>query len=193
MNRHDVESWLEHHPTLVHANPKALLNRCEREVRSHTHRDAWKHAREVTEESLHRFERVFGLPASDVFVTREVCHEIAREMRHQEPHLEATSEAELVSRSVLDALDPQAREKLREWLMELAEKEEHAVWLEIVRFTDHMARSLIRDAGMTRALEWDFDHSYPRVAARVAKLMMQEFEAHSVAEDDDDWIGPSAH
>ena len=77
--------------------------------------------------------------------------------------------------------------------LELAEKEEHAVWLEIVRFTDHMARSLIRDAGMTRALEWDFDHSYPRVAARVAKLMMQEFEAHSVAEDDDDWIGPSAH
>lgn len=193
MDRHEVESWLEHHPDQVHANAKALLNRCEREVRSHTHRDAWKHARNLAEESLHRFERVFGLPASDVFVTREICHEIAREMRHHEPHVEASSEAELVSRAVLEALDPPARRMLGKWLMELAETEEHAVWLEIVRFTDHMAQALIREAHMTRALEWDFDHSYPKVAARVARMMIREFESHAAAEDDEDWLGPSAH
>ena len=146
MQRTDLETWFTHHPDSIHTDPAVLLDQCESEVRDHAHRDAWIHAKEIAEESLHRFERVFGLPASDIFVTREVCHEIARELRRNEPHPEDDA-VEWVGSGVLEALDSDARRLLQGWLKELAAKEEHSAWREIVYFTDHLARSLI-DAGL---------------------------------------------
>jgi hypothetical protein len=179
MNRTDLESWLSTHPDSIHAPTGTLLDRCESEVRSHAQELAWIHAREVAEHSLHRFERAFGLPASEIFVTREVCHEIARELKHHEPHVERTEESEWVSRSVLDALEPGARRMLREWLFDLAEREEHRAWQEIVSFTHKIATALIREGHMTRALDWDFERSYPRLAAQVTEMLIHEFEAHA--------------
>jgi hypothetical protein len=45
-----------------------------------------------------------------------------------------------------------------------------------VEFADRLGRTLIRDAGMTADLDWDLERSYPRVAARVARMMIREFE-----------------
>lgn len=177
MQRTDLETWFTHHPDSIHTDPAVLLDQCESEVRDHAHRDAWIHAKEIAEESLHRFERVFGLPASDIFVTREVCHEIARELRRNEPHPEDDA-VEWVGSGVLEALDSDARRLLQGWLKELAAKEEHSAWREIVYFTDHLARSLIKKANMTSRLDWDLEHSYPHVAARVARMMIREFDAH---------------
>jgi hypothetical protein len=179
MKRTEIESWLAVHPESIHAPARGLLDRCESEIREHAEELAWTHARQVAEQSLHRFERGFGLPASEVFVTREVCHEIARELRRHEPHVDRRMESEWVSLAVLEALDPSARRMLRDWLFDVAEQEEHRTWLEIVAFTHKVARALIREARMTRTLDWDFDRSYPRLAARVTEMLIHEFEAHA--------------
>lgn len=179
MQRRDLETWFATHPQSTEDPPKSLLDQCESEVREHAYRDAWIHAKEIAEESLHRFERVFGLPASDVFVTREVCHEIARELRRHEPHPDDLTASRWVRSAPLDALDSEARRLMADWLRELAEKEEHAAWREIVYFTDHLARKLIDQSHMTSQLDWDFDRSYPRVAARVARMLISEFESHA--------------
>lgn len=184
MERNDVERWIQNHPETVHCDPKTLLDRCEREVRAHTHHDAWAHAREIAEGQLHWFEQAFGLPASEAFVAKEVSHSVARELRKHEPHLSDADEAKLVADEVLETLDPAAREELRGWLHDLAEKEEHEAWLEVVSFTDHCAKNLIKQAHMSDKAEWDFEHSYTQNAAKVARMLIHEYEAH-MQEDED--------
>lgn len=179
MERLDLEKYFAHHPNPNCPDPARLLDDCEMEAREYAHRDAWLHAKAVTEDRMRRFERVFGLPASDTFVTREVCHEIARELKSREPTPPKTESAEWISQRFLEALDPGARTMLREWLLTLAAREEHEAWREIVHFTDHLARKLIREQHMTNRADWDFEHSYPRVAARVARMLMREFEEHA--------------
>ena len=181
MERIDLENWITHHPDSIRADSKALLDRCEKDARDHAHQDAWIHAKEIAQKSLRRFEHGFGHPASDTFVTREVCHEIARELKRHEPTPDDLRRGhdEWVSRSLLDALDSEARKLFLDWLNELAEKEEHSTWMEIVRFTDHRARTLIREGHMTDQCDWDLDHTYPMVAARVVRMLIAEFEAHA--------------
>lgn len=181
MERTDLEDWITHHPDSIHTDSRTLLDRCEDEAKDHAHRDAWIHAKEIAKKSLRRFEHGFGHPASDTFVTREVCHELARELKRNEPAPDDLDQGrdEWLNRSLLDTLDSDARTMFRGWLNELAEKEEHSTWLEIVRFTDRRARVLIREAHMTDQCDWDLDHTYPMVAARVVKMLIAEFEAHA--------------
>ena len=182
MERIDLETWFARHPESIDTQPRMLLDLCEAEVRDHARTDAWRRARDVAESSLHRFEGTFGLPASDVFVTREVCHEIARELRRHEPHPDAALAASWVGDTVLDKLDAEAGRIVRQWLAEIAEREEHATWQGIVQFTDRLARWLIRSEGMTAELDWDLDHTYSQVAARVTRIVMREFDAHAAHE-----------
>ena len=135
MNRVDLETWLDRHPGSIDSPTHDLIDRCEAEVHRHAEVVAWKHALKIATTSLRRFDGRFGLPASETFVTREVCHEVARELKRHEPQLERIDETEWLSRSILDSIDPQARMVLREWLRELAEKEEHRAWQQIVAFT----------------------------------------------------------
>ena len=179
MERTDLEAWFAHHPESIPGDPDALLDECESSVREHARSDAWSHAREIAEQRMRRFERITGLPASETFVTKEVCHELARELKHHEPHPDDATEDSWLRQSLLDGLDPEARVMLREWVNEMAEKEEHAAWLEIVDFTDHAARSLIRAGQMTSDLDWDFERTYPRVAARVARMLIREYETRA--------------
>jgi len=178
MERIDVERWLAQHPGSIHGDPDALLDRCEAETRNHAQHDAWLHAKAIAEQRLHRFERGFGLPASDTFVTREVCHEMARELKSHEPSPDQRAVEAWVGQMALEELETDARRLLRDWLQGLAEREEHAAWREIVRVTDHMARTLIRAGQMTDRCDWDLDHSYPKVAARVIRLLIDELKAH---------------
>lgn len=176
MNRMQFESWLASHPDSVVVDPRQLLDRCEVEVGEHAHELAWRHAGGVAVECLHRFERAFGLPASETFVAKEVCSEVARELRQHGPHVDRVTEEEWLSRAVLGALGREARSPLRSWLVELAEQEEQAAWQEIVRFTKRAARDLIAEARLSDRLEWDLDRSYPRVARRVIEMLIREFD-----------------
>lgn len=193
MERIDMERWLAQHPESIHDDPDGLLDRCEAEAKDHARHDAWLHAREIAEDRLHRFEHRFGLPASDVFVTREVCHEIARELKSHEPVPDGRAADALISQSTLDAFEPGAQSLLRNWLRDLEASEEHTTWPEIVRMTDHMAKGLIRARGMTNECDWDLDHSYPKVAARVVQMLIDEFEAHLDQAYDGSGAGTATH
>ena len=58
----------------------------------------------------------------------------------------------------------------------MADKEEHSTWRDIVRFTDHHAKDLIREEHLSDQADWDEDHRYSLVAARVLKMLIAEFE-----------------
>jgi hypothetical protein len=177
MERVDVERWLEVHPESVHADPRELLDRAEREVRAHAVEEAWLHARSIAAEHLRRYHESFGLPASDDFVANEVCHELARELRRREPS--PRSRTSLPSDNVLRALEPPARDRVAQWLDELARTEEHRAWVEVVHLTDQLARRLRHDGELSAELRWDFSHSYPRTAERVTRLLMEQYETHA--------------
>lgn len=181
MERIELENWIADHPDSIHTDSKALLDRCELDAIDHAHRDAWLEAIRIARKRLRRFEHGFGNPASDTFVTREVCHEIARELKLHEPvpDFRDRGRDEWPGQSLPDALDSDAREKFLDWIEELAAKEEHSTWREIVHFTDRRARSLIREGHMTDRCDWDLNHTYPLVAARVVKMLIAEFEAHA--------------
>jgi hypothetical protein len=176
MERLEVEDWIAHHPQSVHADPNALLDRGEHVVRGRAHLDAWVHAIEIAQKSLRGFRGAHGYPASDSFVAREVCHEIARELKHHEPPPVDPSQS--ISRSLLDALDPDAQRMFLGWLNDLAEREEHSTWRKIVRFTNHRANALILKAHLSDRYDWDLDHRYSLVAARVLKMLIADFEVH---------------
>ena len=179
MKRIEIERWLDQHHESVRGHSRDVLERYETDVRHHARELAWQHAREVAEASLRRFRTGFGLPASEGFVARELCHELARELRHHEPHPEhPVPESEWLAPRTLSALGPNARRMLGEWLEELAEHEEHEAWKEIVSFTDHFAPTLIRRAHMTGELSWDFDRSYPKLATKIGRMILQEYEDH---------------
>ena len=177
MERQEVERWLEGHAEAVHADPHALLDRAEREVRAHAEEEAWLRARSIVETHLRHFEASFGLPASDAFVAKEVCHALARELRRREPS--PAAETRRVSEAVLRALEPSARELLAEWSGDLARREEHRAWLEVVAFTDQLARMLQRKGELSDELRWDFSHSYPRTAERIARVLIRAYEARA--------------
>lgn len=178
MNRNALESWLDRHQDSIHEPSRHLTDRCETEIRNHAEVVAWKHALKIATTNLRRFDGRFGLPASETFVTREVCHEIARDLKRHEPHLEQFDESEWLSRSTLESIGPDARMMIREWVRELAEKEEHRVWREIVAFTHHVAHALIEKAHMTGRLEWDLERSYPRIATQVTQMLLREYAIH---------------
>jgi hypothetical protein len=178
MNRVALEGWLERHPGSIFAPTHDLIDRCEAEVRNHAEVLAWKHALKIATASLRRFDTRFGLPASETFVTHEVCHEVARELKHHEPHLDSIDESEWLSPSLLDSIDPEARYVFRDWVREFAEQEEHRVWKQIVFFTHHVARALIDKAHMTGELDWNFERSYPKLALRVTRLLLREYATH---------------
>ena len=185
MERLELENWLIHHPDSIHSDPDTLLDECEREIRDHAQRDAWVQAKEIAEQNLRRFEHGFvGYPASDTFVTREVCREIARELKHHEPIPDDQDAQAWLSEMLLDSLDPEARRMFLDWLRDLARAEEHLAWLEIVRFTSRRARGLIREGHMTDQCDWDLDHTYPIVAASVVKMLIAEFQTHAASDLD---------
>jgi hypothetical protein len=194
MERLELERWLTHHPNLVHTDARALLDECEKKARDHAYRDAWTHAEKIAEKSLRRFESGFiGHPASDTFVTREVCQEIARELKKNEPILD-DSETELWIRELmLESLDPEAKEMFFTWLKDLTGTEEHATWLSIVRYTHRIARDLIHEEHMTNECDWDLNHTYAIVAARVVKILIGRFHGHAAGRDEDPASGLRVH
>jgi hypothetical protein len=181
MERLELETWLNQHLDLVHTDPSILLNECEREARDHAYCDAWTQAERIAEKTLRRYESGFiGYPASDRFVTREVCHKVARELKENEPVLNDQETELWLNEFLLESLDPEAREMFLLWLKDLASSEEHTAWSAIVRYTHRSARNLIREEGMTDDCEWDLGHTYKVVAARVIRILIAKYHGHAV-------------
>jgi hypothetical protein len=64
---------------------------------------------------------------------------------------------------------------------QVAGEEEHRVWLEVVRFTDARARSLVREGRLSTEERWELTHSYAETAARLAAILAADYEEHARA------------
>jgi hypothetical protein len=181
MERTQILDWLRSHRESVHADPAGVLDRAEAGARRQAACDAWLHAKAIAERQLALWsQRSKGIHSREDWAAREFCHELAREMKHLEPHPEA-DEAHWVDRETLGALDGDARAQLREWVREIAGEEEHRVWREVVRFTDSRARSLMREGRISTEERWEYTHSYAETAVRLAAILADDYDEHARA------------
>ena len=179
MDRHAVEDYFRTHPPSNRIDVKELLDRCERAVQRHAREDAWLAAKAYALDRASQWQSQWGARASERFVTNEVCHELAWELAQHEPAVEPGAEEHLVGRLVKDVLPADAWAVIREWVLDLAAVEEHRAWREIVDFTDHRARHIIRHEGFTRDASWDDDHQYAALAAHGARILAREYSLHA--------------
>src|SRR6185312_3496405 len=116
-------------------------------VQRHAREDAWLAAKAYALQRAQQWQSEWSQPASESFVTNEVCHELAWELEHHEPKVMPGAGEHLAGRLVMDALPAEAGEAIRQWVLDLAAEEEHRAWREIVDFTDHRARHIIKQEG----------------------------------------------
>jgi hypothetical protein len=179
MDRNDILDWLRSHRDSVHADPAAVLDHAEREARRQAAQDAWRHAKAIAERQMALWsQRSRGIHSREDWAAREFCHELAREMKHLEPRPEA-EDAHWLDAETLGALERDARERLRDWVREVAGAEEHRVWREVVRFTDARARALVREGRVSTEERWEYTHSYAETAARLAAILAEDYEQHA--------------
>ena len=180
MDRAQILTWLHEHPDAVHGDADALVERCEVEVKRHAREDAWLSAKAYAERKAHAWKESWGFHASDEYVAREACLHMSRALRTHEPHFKHGDEEHLAGESNLSAFESDGRERLEEYVLELAESEKHRIWREIVRFTKHEAKLLARSGAYSNDLhDWEANSNYMTRAALIAQLLADEFEAHS--------------
>ena len=179
MRREEILDWMRSHRDSVRGDPEQLLARAEDETRHHAAAQAWLCAKEIAEREAASWERCSpGSHAAEHTVAHEFCIELARELRRSEPHPDGGEEA-LLDAETLAAFDPEARAVLRSWIEELAGKEEHRAWNEVVRFTRRRPKSLIRDGSVSTASGWELTHFYSETAARLATILAHDYEEHA--------------
>jgi hypothetical protein len=176
MKREEILDWMRAHREAVRGDPEQILQRAESDARHHAAAHAWLHAKRMAEREAEGWrESSLGSHAAEDTVALELCHDLAREMRHHEPHPDADPTA-LLEPETLAALGPDARAQLRSWIGEVAGQEEHRVWDEVVHFTHDRALSLIREGAMTKVSGWEDTHFYTETAVRLSTLLAHEFE-----------------
>lgn len=179
MTRDEILAWLREHQASIHDEPEAALASAEREARRRAAEDAWQHARAIAEEQIRYWsQRSHAMHAREDWVAREVCHELARELKHLEPR-PADDVAHWLGPATLARFDREAREQLRAWIRDVAGQEEHRVWQDVVRFTDARARSLVREGELSTQDGWEYTHSYAETAARLAAILARDYEARA--------------
>jgi len=182
MDRDEVVRWLEAHAGQVHgAVPAALVARCESEVRRHAAEHAWRAAEAYVEGRMHEWEHEWGQHATESAVAREVCPMLAQELKRREPHVQPGEAGALAGEEILRALEPEARAKVVEWVCELAQRIEHEIWREIVRFTKRDGRRMAKDGRASSDESWEATENYARQAAHVAQLLIADYEAQVAA------------
>ncbi|MCZ6463308.1 MAG: hypothetical protein O7A09_03135 [Proteobacteria bacterium] len=179
MDRSEVLQWLESHAGDVHGDPREIVERCEEEVRRHAAEDAWLAAKRYVLHRMHQWEHEWGFHATEAHVAREICPKLAGELRRHEPHPQPGDEEHLLGQDLLDALEPTARAKVFEWVLELADQEEHRTWEDVVRFTRGEGRALVREGRVSSDSSWEGSENYAAKAAHVAQLLAEEFEQHA--------------
>lgn len=179
MKRDDILDWMRGHRESVRGDPEQVLERAEHEARRHAAQHAWRHAKEIAQrEAASWLERSPGSHAAEDTVALELCHDLARELRHREP-LPDGDEAVLLEPETLAAFAQESRAQLRSWIGEVASEEEHRVWNEVVRFTHARAKTLIHEGAMSRASGWELTHFYTETAVRLAEILAHDYEEHA--------------
>jgi len=180
MGREAILRWLEGHRASLEGEPQELLERCERAVRRHATEAAWLAAKSWAERRRREFEAAaWGNHASEAFVASEVCHQLAWELAHREPVVEPGSEERLAGGPLRRRLAPRGWHVLEPWIREVAARQEHAVWSEIVRFTHRRARGFVRERRLSHDCDPERARHYPEIAAEVVGLLAREYSLHA--------------
>jgi hypothetical protein len=181
MERSEILDWLTQHTEYVHDIPERLLSRCETEVRQHAEEDAWLHARDIAEEHEQYWGHYWGAHASESYVAREACRELAAEFKYSEPKAVEGRESDFVDEDVLSVIEPEARAILFEYIHDLASGEERRAWKQIVRFTRKRGRTLVREEHLSSDLSFDGTNVYSETAVRVMGILARDFQRHARA------------
>lgn len=179
MDREAVLAWLREHPAATHDDPTALLERFEREIRRHASADAWRAARAHVEERMHEWEQQWGYHSSEAYAAKEICPALARELEGMEPHFEAGDEAHLVGEKLLQRMEPEARRQAEEWIRDVANEVEHKIWQEVVTYTKKRGSQLTHEGRVSSDSNWDRTTAFGQQAAKVARILMEELDAHA--------------
>lgn len=179
MDRSVVLDWLRGHQDLVHGDPEAVVVRCEWGVRRHAREDAWVAARRYVAARQHEWEGSHGAHASEAFVAREVCRQLADELAHHEPAPHPGDEEHLAGEGVRVALEHEAWAFMIPWIMALAREEEHRTWNEVVAHTRRRAQELIRGHHLSNDTRFDHTRCYNDVAARIAGILAEDYSQHA--------------
>ena len=179
MNRATVLEWLHQHHEVVHGDAQEIVTRCERAVRRHAREDAWMFARRYVVDRQHAWEESHGAHASEAFVAREVCQQLAEELRDREPAPHRGDEEHLAGGPIKAALEQDGWEHLIPWILEIAREEEHETWSEIVRHMKRYARDLILSHHLSSDTSFDHTRCYGDVAAEIAGILARDLSAHA--------------
>jgi hypothetical protein len=179
MDRNTVLEWLREHPGAIEGDAEAVVSRCERAVRRHAREDAWVAARRYVTERKREWEGSHGAHASEAFVAREVCEQVAEELAHHEPAPHPGDEDHLAGGGLKAALGHEAWMMMIPWIMTLAREEEHRTWNEIVDHTRRRARDLIQDHRLSNDTDFDHTKCYGDVAAWISGLLAVDYSHHA--------------
>jgi hypothetical protein len=179
IERTQVLAWAREHPAAIHGDPEQVLERCEQAVRRHAEEDAWHHAERIAQRQIAYWQRRLGSHASEAFVANELCHRLAREMRHLAPQPDDGDLAHFTGAEVLEALEAEALPIVRQWVHDLASAEERRLWREIVRFTDRRGRALLREGRVARGGEWSETPYYSESAVKVLQILASDYSEHA--------------
>lgn len=179
MDRQQAQQWFEDHPHLVHGNVQELIARCEPTVRRHAREDAWLAAKRYVAERELEWHGDIGAHASEAYVARDVCSQLAYELKHHEPAVLKGDEEHLVGGTLKAALEPAGWDFLVRWIMDLAREEEHDTWLEIVRYTQQRARTLIAEHHLSADNRFDHTKCYGEVAPQIMEMLERDYSQHA--------------
>ena len=179
MERSEILAWFEQHPDLVHGDLQEVLMRCERAVRRHAREAAWVAAKQYVEQRRHDQEEHLGAHASEAYVARHVCHQLADELLRHEPRFEPSDGEQLAGEPVKTAVGGAGWEVLVPWILEMAREEEHRTWLEIARYTDERAKELIREHHLSDDTHFDRTKCYGEVAQLIERLLERDYQRHA--------------
>jgi hypothetical protein len=182
MERSEVLDWLIRHTEQIHDTPERLLSRCDQEVRQHAQQDAWLHAHDIAQEHNQYWRHFWGAHASEAYIAREACSNLAEEFKHSEPAPVEGHESDFVDDDVLSVLDPEARSIILHYVHDLALGEEHKAWKEIVRFTQKRGRTLAREEHLSSDLSFEGTNVYSETAVRVMGILARDFQHHARAQ-----------
>lgn len=177
MERNEVLDWLHDHPQEVKDAPEDVVKRCEDAVHEHVSEEAWLHACELARErERYWLDDGGGAHASEAFVAREVCRELATELRGMEPVPRSGQAGAYVDAGALAPLGKAGRTLMLRYVFDLARREEHETWLHVMDFTREKGVALARQRTFSKQLDFDRTHGYAVTAARVMHILADDFE-----------------
>ena len=174
--RDDLLDWIRRTPGSVQGAPDEALDTVEHEVRRYARDLAWQRAIDIAHARGEAWShRSRGMHCPEDWAACEFCAELASDLRMLEPVPEEGSEEEFAGKAHLARFEGEARSRVMAWVHDLAAEEEHAAWLDVIRFTKKRAYTWIEEGSISTEDRWDLTHSYTDAAVHASQLLERDY------------------